>query len=104
MDAIELLYRFMETSIHSPEIGPPHIALYAAILKCWTDQNKECPVTIFGHSLMGIARIYGRATYCRVLKDLQTCGYIDYEPSFDASKGSKIRLQLPDVLAQEKGG
>ncbi len=68
MDGIELLYRFMETSSHSPVIGPPHIAIYAAILKCWRDQNKECPVIIYGHSLMEIARIHGRATYHRVLR------------------------------------
>ncbi|MCH5687919.1 hypothetical protein LWM68_28840 [Niabella sp. W65] len=96
MDGIELLYRFMETSSHSPVIGPPHIAIYAAILKCWRDQNKECPVIIYGHSLMEIARIHGRATYHRVLRDLQADGYIDYEPSHDARKGSKIRLRLSD--------
>lgn len=94
MNGIELLYWFMETSSHSPEIGPPRIAVYAAILKCWADQNKECPVIIYGRSLMQTKRIYGRATYHRVLKDLQADGYIDYEPSYDASKGSRVHLNI----------
>lgn len=44
--------------------------------------------------LMKRAKISGRGTYQRCLKELQACGYILYEPSFNRFKNAKIHLVM----------
>jgi len=92
MDGMETLCRFLDGVSKDARMGPVHIALFTAIVKCGKEQKQECPIIIFGHSLRKIAKISGPATYHRVINDLVAYGFIHYEASFNPNKGSKITI------------
>ena len=95
MDGIEILCRFMDGVSKDARMGPVHIALFTAIVKCGREQKQECPIIIFGHSLRKLAKISGSATYHRAINDLVDYGFIQYEASFNPHKGSKIIIVDP---------
>jgi hypothetical protein len=45
---------------------------------------------------MAASRIQSRATYHKVVKDLQAFGYLKYTPSYHPVKGSAVSLVIPD--------
>jgi hypothetical protein len=62
-------------------IGPVHLSLYLAIIRQLNENNPFNPISFFSRELMAVAKISGRATYHKVVKDLHEFGYIRYEPS-----------------------
>lgn len=73
-------------------MGPPHIALFAALYQCWLQAGATGPVQAFSHEVMPLAKIYSSATYHRVLRELHAYGYVRYEPSFSRVRRSRIYL------------
>ncbi|WEK17889.1 MAG: hypothetical protein P0Y49_13885 [Candidatus Pedobacter colombiensis] len=72
-----------------PRIGATHIAVYMALYcKCLAEGDNE--IRVFASDIMPVAKIFSRMTYCKVINDLCSMGYIEYKPSF--VKPSLIRL------------
>lgn len=78
-------------------IGPTHIALFSAVMTLYVSSGYENPVQVYRSRLMVMAKILGQATFHKVIKDLDECGYIVYQPRRDR-KASKIFLKIKETV------
>ncbi|WP_335965432.1 hypothetical protein [Galbibacter sp. PAP.153] len=71
---------------------PGHISLYLALFFYWNMFRfpEEFPVN--RKELMKMAKIGSKSTYHRLMKQLDTMGYIDYSPSNSPTRSSKVGL------------
>jgi len=95
MDNVSLkLARFIKCAVSDERIGRTQLSLYIALLHCWLEQNCEEKIKITRKLLMKQSKIPAISTYHRCLKKLILFGYIEYEPSFDHYKGSKVKIAI----------
>ena len=80
MDA-DYLLDFLLAVPGEPRITARHIALYLAIFQRMDWECPENPIKLKKEDLMSYAKISGRATYFRCLKDLHELGFIRYVPA-----------------------
>lgn len=92
VDISPFLISLLEVAGDNPRFSPAHISLYAAILRHYVQQERQ-PIIIYGKCLMKYAKIAGRATYHKTLRELQEFGFVEYEPSNNVMQGSKIILK-----------
>jgi len=92
MEQLKSLSEFFAAIEDDPRISTTHIGIYAALLQYWKKHNYSNPVHAYSHEIMQLARISTRATYNKVIKDLNGYGYIKYEPSFKRNQGSKLYI------------
>ena len=92
MEQLKSLSEFFTAIENDPRISTTHIGIYAALLQYWKKHNYNNPVQAYSHEIMQLARISTRATYNKVIKDLNGYGYIKYEPSFKRNQGSKLYI------------
>jgi hypothetical protein len=79
------------TSIKEDQrIGPYHISLYTALLKCWQERAFEQPLSVFSKEVMPLCMIAGSNTYHRTIRELHAYGYIRYIPSYNHFLGSLV--------------
>ena len=88
-----LIFHFLQSVDQDARIGPGHISLYLALIKCWTDCNFEDPFPIIRDQVMHRAKINGRTTYQKYIQELHAYGYVGYIPSFNHFLGSLISLE-----------
>ncbi len=88
--AIGLFYKLAEKDTN---ISPSHIAIYNALLFVWSEQ-KIMPLSVTRKRIMYLAKVRGTATFAKVIRDLNTMGYLSYIPSFDPSGKTQIFLQI----------
>lgn len=87
------LEQFMELAQGDPRLGPSHFSLYMAILYLRWLRGGEDGVEVSARVLMPLAKIGSPGPYHRVLRELDTYGYIRYEPSYDARRPSMVWLE-----------
>ncbi len=90
MEQLKPLSDFFNAIAGDPRISITHIGVYAALLKYWSEHHYENPVQVFSYEIMRIAKISASTTYHKSIRDLNSYGYIRYEPSFKRNKGSKV--------------
>jgi hypothetical protein len=73
-------------------VGPVHVCLYLAIVQCRERQSAAAPFYIRREELMRLAKIQGRTTYFRVMRELAEWGFVGYWPSRD--KGGRCRVRV----------
>ena len=93
MEPASSLYEFMDLVREDPRIGPSHISLFVAIVKCCKQQECQMPVYVFSRDLMKQAKISAIATYHKCMRDLKESGYIGYVPSYNPVLGSLVYLK-----------
>ncbi len=71
---------------------PTHQSLYLALFFLWRQSGGEDLFTISRKELMPLARLQSIATYHKCLRELKAFGYIEYHPTYNYYKGSKVRL------------
>lgn len=91
---VQLLKDFFGRVVHDPRIGMSHIALYGALYQRWEESGCVDPLQVYSREVMPFAKIFGSATYHRVLRELHAYGYLCYEPSFNRLRRSRIYLGL----------
>ena len=69
---------FFQAIPGEPRITARHIALYLAIFRELDPEQPENAVRLKKEKLMEYAKISGRATYFRCLRDLHELGFIRY--------------------------
>jgi hypothetical protein len=74
-----------------------HISLYTALFICWQRQGFAQPFAVCRRELMGFSKIASVATYHKCIRELDSYGYIRYQPSFHPKLGSLV--YWPDALA-----
>ncbi|MEO6964042.1 MAG: hypothetical protein ABIY90_18885 [Puia sp.] len=92
MEIREQLTRFCEKVMNDPHVNPAHIPLYLAIFMEYLVQKNPEKLTIDRDTLMLRAKISGRVTYNKCMRDLHNYGYIRYTPPFSTFLGSMVRL------------
>jgi hypothetical protein len=92
VSAEDNLYQFLRISAEDGRIGPAHISLYVALMQSWRDNNFKSPFPIVRNQVMQRAKINGRSTYLRYIRDLNQFGYIWYKPTYNHSAGSMIAI------------
>jgi len=92
MDRFNHLHRFIGRVVSDTRLKPMHIALSVALYQRWisTDLQNSCGGS--RRILMNASRIRSKATYHKILKDLQLYGYIRYIPSYHPRKASEFIL------------
>ena len=94
MNQLKPLSDFFNAIAGDPRISITHIGIYAALLQYWSEHHFENPVQVFSYEIMQIAKISASTTYHKSIRDLNSYGYIRYEPSFKRNKGSKVYFNM----------
>lgn len=92
MEALKHLSDFFLAIENDCRISTTHIALYAALLHYWKEQQYVNPFQVFSYEIMGKAKISASTTYHKCIRDLSDYGYIKYIPSFKRNQGSKVYI------------
>lgn len=73
-------------------LNPTHISLYIALFQVWNSTRFPAEFFVIRDEVMKQSKIGSKSTYHRCLKELHKYGYIEYEPSHNPYRGSKIKL------------
>ncbi|MDC0008298.1 hypothetical protein OAE12_01160 [bacterium] len=71
-----------------------HITLYLAFFQKWNREYFKKTLTINRAAIIKRAKFKSKTTYHNYLKDLSDWGYLDYFPSFNPARGSRVRLPI----------
>ena len=96
MDRLQELMTLMDGLASDVRLKPTHISLCTALCHAWVRSNFQTFFQISRRKLMASSRIQSKATYHKVMKDLQAFGYLKYTPSYHPIKGSTVSLVIPD--------
>lgn len=92
MNYIKHLTGFFEKVITDKALNPTHISLYMALFQFWNCNRFRNPISINRDEVMRISKISSKATYHKCLKNLNSFGYINYEPSYNPFRGSHVNM------------
>ena len=98
MKSKQILNIFLEAVRDDHRMHPAHISLYVVLFSLWEQGQYKNPINMRREELMKRAKISGRSTYQRCLKELQESGYIIYEPNFNRFANANIRISSPKIL------
>lgn len=73
-------------------LNPTHISLYMALFQIWNCTRFPEEFYVIRNEVMKQSKIGSKSTYHRCLKELHEYGYIEYTPSHNPYRGSKIKL------------
>jgi hypothetical protein len=82
----------LERLIGDARAGPVHLCVCLAIWICGASEGGDDPFVIRRAELMRLAKIQGKTTYFRVMKELAEWGYIEYWPSMAKKGKSRVRI------------
>lgn len=85
---------FIKSAISDERINRTQLSLFIALLNCWLEQNCNEQFKITRKILMQQSKIPAVSTYHRCLNKLISFGYIEYKPTYDHYKGSKVKIIL----------
>ncbi len=89
---IRHLNAIMERFSEDDRLNPSHISLYMALFQMWNISHFRNPISISRDDTMKLSKIGSRTTYLKCMNELTTFGYIEYQPSHNPFKGSKVSL------------
>lgn len=70
-----------------------HIGMYSAFIQLWHHNGCQNPVPITRRKVLELSRIGNIVTYHKCIKELESYGYIKYEPSYNPYSGSRVYLK-----------
>lgn len=73
-------------------LNPTHVSLYLALFQTWNSTRFADEFFVIRDEVMQFSKIGSKSTYHRCLKELHKFGYIEYHPSHNPYRGSKIKL------------
>lgn len=71
-----------------------HRSLYLAFFELWNRQRFPEVFAVSGREVMRLAKIRSKTTYHKRVVELNAYGYLDYRPSHDPARGSKIGMAI----------
>jgi hypothetical protein len=96
MDKPQEVITFIHKLASDIRLKPAHISLCLALCQAWVGSDFQNIFQVSRSKLMAASRIQSRATYHKVMKDLQAFGYLKYVPSYHPVKGSSVSLVIRD--------
>lgn len=94
MREVKEITRFYAAILIDLRIKPVHISVYMALFQFYNLNRFKNPVEITRSRVMKAAKITGKATYHKRMKELASFGYIQYEPSYHPGICSKVYLVI----------
>ena len=85
--------KFMEDD----RLSPWHISMYYALFHFWNLSKFRNPISINRGELMMASKIGSNNTYSKCIKELSKWGYIEYQPSKNPMRGSKVHMYIFDT-------
>lgn len=92
MNYIRHLSGFFYRVEKEDSLNPTHISLYMSLFQAWNINRFINPISISRSEMMGVSKICSKATYHKVMKDLDKMGFKKYEPSYNPFRGSAVHL------------
>lgn len=89
---IRHLNAVMERFAEDDRLNPSHISLYLALFQLWNISHFPHTISVSREETMHLSKIGSRTTYLKCMNELTTFGYIQYQPSHNPFKGSKVML------------
>jgi len=86
-----------EHLIEDDRCGPQHFTLYFALFSVWNHYRFSTSIPVVREDLMRQARIGSVKTYTKCMTDLHVWDYLQYEPSFNSHRGTKVYMFRFDV-------
>src|SRR5690606_35144291 len=90
MNYIKRLTYFFDKSVADPHFTPTHLSLFMALFQLWNQSRFLPTIQIVRDDVMRLRKINSMATYHKAMVYLHRHQYINYEPSYNPFKGSKI--------------
>lgn len=87
---IKQLNAAMEKFIKDDRLNPTHISLYLALFQYWNLNRFSNPFSISRGEIMKLSKIGSKSTYHKCIKQLHYWNYLEYVPSHNPFKGSKV--------------
>lgn len=94
MNYIKLLNAAFEKFYFDDRLNPTHISLYMALFQEWNSSRFASYFFVNRRDLMSASKIGSKSTYHRCITDLNAWGYLEYFPSNNPYKGSKIKMSI----------
>ncbi|GAC1312084.1 MAG: hypothetical protein NVSMB24_32860 [Mucilaginibacter sp.] len=88
------LAMFIKIAVADDRISRTQLSLFIALLNCWLEQNCNEQFKITRKIVMQQSKIPAISTYHRCLNKLIAFGYIEYKPTFDHYKGSRVKITI----------
>src|SRR5699024_8105848 len=92
MNYIKQLTHFFNKATADPHLRPTHLSLFMALFQLWNQSRFAPHIQIIRDEVMRLAKINSKATYHKTIGYLHRHHYIDYQPSYNPYKGSKIEF------------
>lgn len=96
MGRLQQLTNYIKKVTSDARLKPIHIALSLALCDVWIVEQFQQPYRVSRRVLMQASRIRSKATYHKVIKELQTFGYLKYNPSYHPKNASQVVLVIND--------
>lgn len=84
------LRALMGPLVEDARVGPVHVCMYLALVLCRRGGDASGSWGVRRAEVMRLAKIRGKTTYYRVMKDLVRWGYIEYRPG-DGTRESEVQ-------------
>ena len=79
------------------DLSPIHISLYNALFMLWNNCGFAKEMSINRNDVMMLSKIGSNNTYSKSLRELESYDILEYKPSHNPLKGSKIELYRFDT-------
>jgi hypothetical protein len=96
MDRLQQLTNYIKKVTSDARLKPIHIAMALALCDVWIVKQFQQPYRVSRRALMQASKIRSKATYHRVIKELQSFGYLKYNPSYHPINASQVVLVMKD--------
>jgi len=103
MNYVKHLNEFLERVKEDSRLNPTHISLYLSLFRIWNIGRFPASFFINREEAMSVSKIGSKCTYHRCISNLTEWGYIEYFPSRNPYKGSRVKIlslhsSLEDIL------
>jgi len=93
MENLQQLSRFIQRMVSDKRLRPIHVALSTALCEVWIANGFQSSYHVSRSKLMVASKINSKATYHKVMRELQMFGYLEYTPSYHPTQASIITLK-----------
>ncbi len=80
----------MEKFTLDDRLNPSHISMYLALFQYWNLSRFSNPISINREEIMKLSKIGSKSTYHKCIRQLHLWDYLEYLPSHNPFKGSKV--------------
>ena len=92
MNYVKHLNQFLERVKEAPRLNPTHISLYLSLFRIWNIGRFPESFFVNREEAMSVSKIGSKCTYHKCISNLTEWEYIEYYPSRNPYKGSRVKI------------